>query len=62
MRDGMPGILGFLLQACVLVLAVWSGSELGRRQQSTWIGFACGAVLFFMLSGLLTWLDLSPNP
>ena len=62
MRDGMPGMLGVLLQAGVLVLAVWAGSELGRRQRSTWIGLACGAVLFSALSGLLAWLDLSPAP
>ena len=61
MRDGMPGMLGVLLQAGVLVLAVWAGSELGHRQRSTWIGLACGTVLFFALSGLL-WINLGPDP
>jgi len=61
MRDAMPGMLGVLLQAGVLVLAVWTGSEFGRRQRSTWIGLACGTVLFFTLSGLL-WLNVSPDP
>ena len=62
MRDGMPGMLGVLLQAGVLVLAVWAGSELGRRQRSTWLGLACGTVLFSALSGLIAWLDLGPVP
>ena len=60
MHDGAPALLGVLLQAGVLVLAVWTGSEVGRRQRSTWLGLVCGAVLFFALSGLLTWLGLSP--
>lgn len=61
MRDGAPGLLGVLLQAGVLVLAVWTGSEMGRRQRSIWIGLACGTVLFFILSALLSWLGLSPR-
>ena len=61
MRDGAPGLLGVLLQAGVLVLAVWTGSEVGRRQRSTLLGLAGGIVLFFVLSWLLTWLGLSPT-
>jgi len=60
MRDGAPGLLGVVLQAGILVLAVWTASEVGRRHRSAAIGLACGAVLFFALSGLLTWLGLSP--
>ena len=33
-----PGLLGVLLQAGVLILAVWTGSEVGRRQRSTLLG------------------------
>ena len=62
MRDGLPGLLGVLLHAAVLVLAVWTGSEVGRRSRSTLTGFACGTVLFFALFGLLAWLGLSPAP
>jgi len=52
--------LAIVLQAGILVLAVWTASEVGRRHRSAAIGLACGAVLFFALSGLLTWLGLSP--
>ena len=62
MRDGAPGLLGVLLQAGILVLAVWTGSEVGRRRQSTWLGLACGTVLFFALSGVLAWLGFGPTP
>ena len=62
MRDGAPALLGVLLQAGILVLEVWTGSEVGRRQRSTWLGLACGAVLFFALAGVLAWLGLSPRP
>ena len=61
MRDGAPGLLGVLLQAGVLVLAVWTRSEVGRRQRSTLLGLASGIVLFFVLSWLLTWLGLGPT-
>ena len=61
MRDDAPRLLGILLQAGALVLAVWTGSELGRRQRSTLIGLACGTVLFFVLSALLSWIGLSPG-
>ena len=50
-----------MLQAGVLILAVWTGSEVGRRQRSTLLGLASGIALFFILSGLLTWLGLSPT-
>ena len=60
MRDGAPGLLGVLLQAGIL-LSVWTGSEVGRRGQSTWLGLAAGAVLFFALTGLLAWLGLGPR-
>src|SRR3954454_9289389 len=60
MRDGAPALLGVLLQAGVLVLAVWTGSEVGRRQGSTLLGLACGTVIFMTLSGVLAWLGLSP--
>ena len=62
MRDGMPAIRDALLQGSVLILAVWTGSELGRRQRSNWMGLAGGTALFFALSGTLSWLGLSPNP
>ena len=62
MRDGAPELLGVLLQAGILVLAVWTGSEVGRRRRSTWLGLACGPVLFLALTGVLTWLGLSPTP
>ena len=61
MRAGAPEILGVLLQAAALVLAVWAGSELGRRSRSTTAGIACGIVLFFFLSAVLTWLGFEPT-
>jgi hypothetical protein len=60
MRDGAPGLLGLLLQAGALVLAVWPDSEVDRRSRSTLIGLACGTLPFIVLSGLLAWLWLSP--
>ena len=47
MRNGMPALLDVALQAGVLVLAVWTGSEVGRRVKSTWVGLATGTVIFF---------------
>jgi hypothetical protein len=61
MRHEAPRLLGILLQAGVLVLAAWTGSEIGRRRRSNSIGLACGIVLFFILSALLSWLGLSPG-
>ena len=61
MLAGAPRILSILLQAGVLVLAVWTGSEICRRQRSNLTGLACGIVLFFVLSALLSWLGLSPG-
>ena len=61
MRYGAPGLLGVVLQAGVLVFAVWTGSEVARRRRSTLLGLASGIVLFFVLSGLLSWLGLSPT-
>ena len=60
MRDGAPALLGVLLQASALVGAVWAGYEVGRRANSTVVGFCCGAMLFFLGSGLLTVVGLSP--
>ena len=57
----MPGLLGVALQAGVLVLAVWTGSEAGRRVKSTWVGLATGSVIFFALTALLVWLGLTPG-
>jgi hypothetical protein len=58
MRDGAPGLLGILLQAVILVLAVWTGSEVGRRQRSTSLGLAGGTAVFLALTGLLAWFGL----
>jgi hypothetical protein len=60
MRDGAPALLGVLLQAAILVFAIWTGSELGRRSRSVVAGLASGAALFLVLSALLSWLGLSP--
>jgi hypothetical protein len=60
MRDGAPALLGVLLQAAVLVGAVWAGSEIGRRSQSTIVGLSGGTVLFLLASALLSVLGLSP--
>ena len=60
-RDGAPALLGVLLSAGALVLAVWTGSEIGHRSGSTTAGLACGVLLFFVLSALLTWLGFGPT-
>jgi hypothetical protein len=61
MRNGAPKLLSVLLQAGILVLSVWTGSEVGRRQRSTWLGLAAGTAVFLALTGLLAWLGLGPT-
>jgi hypothetical protein len=61
MRDGAPKLLGILLQAGVLVFAVWAGSEVGRRMKSTVSGFACGTAILLVLTGLQGWLGMLPG-
>jgi hypothetical protein len=61
MRDGLPGVLGVVFQAGVLVLAVWAGSTFGQRLGSTAWGLACGTAVFSVLSGVLAWLGFMPG-
>ena len=59
MRDGVPSFLALALQAGAVVLAVWAGSEVGRRVRSTWMGLTGGMIVLFALSAAVVWLGLA---
>ena len=59
MRDGVPSFLALALQPGAVVLAVWAGSEVGRRVRSTWMGLTGGMIVLFALSAAVVWLGLA---